>query len=244
MFHAGLTARDRLEEVLGTEALATLREVSLLARDLAPQLPPIKRGDEVVVLVHGFFASAGVFRPMRARLEQELGARVASFSHTPGARVDTIARNLQRLMDRIPTGARIHLVGHSLGGVVSRYYVQELGGHRRVAQTISLASPFGGAQVATALRFFMVGADLHRESSVLRRLRASSQSHDVPHTSIVAGDDRLISGLTRAVFPGHDAVILHGRGHNSLLYDEEVIRVVIDRIRQAQRHAPYGSVKQ
>ncbi len=231
MFHAGLTARDRLEEVLGTEALATLREVSLMPRDISPQLPSIKSGDDVVVLVHGFLASAGVFRPMRARLEQELGARVATFSHAPGARVVTIARNLQNLMDRIPTGARVHLVGHSLGGVVSRYYVQELGGHRRVEQTISLASPFGGAQVALALRF-LVGADLHRESTVLRRLRASSQTHNVPHVSIVAGDDRLISGLTRAVFPGHDAVILHGRGHNSLLYDEEVIRVVIDRIKR------------
>lgn len=233
MFHAALTARDRLEEVLGTEALATLREVSLMPRDIAPQLPSINQGDDVVVLVHGFLASAGVFRPMRARLEQELGARVATFSHAPGARVVTIAQNLRRLMDRIPTGAHVHLIGHSLGGVVSRYYVQELGGHRRVTQTISLASPFGGAQVALPLRFFTVGADLHRESKVLRCLRASSQSHDVPHTSIVAGEDRLVSGLTRAVFPGHDAVILHGRGHNSLLYDEEVIRVVIDRIRRS-----------
>jgi alpha-beta hydrolase superfamily lysophospholipase len=141
-------------------------------------------------------------------------------------------------MDRIPTGANVHLIGHSLGGVVSRYYVQELGGHRRVTQTISLSSPFGGAHVAKALRFFMVGADLHRESAVLKRLRASSQSHDVPHTSIVAGSDRLISGFTRAVFPGHEAVILHGRGHNSLLYDEEVIRVVVDRVKQSRRRAP------
>src|SRR5438445_1604345 len=129
---------------MGIEAMATLREVVLMRRDLLPVLPKAYAGDDVVVLVHGFMASAGVFRPMRARLEKEAGACVASFSHAPGWGVKRIAQQLANLVDRIPHGTRIHLVGHSLGGVVARWYVQEMGGHARVAQTISLATPFGG----------------------------------------------------------------------------------------------------
>src|SRR5512140_1353835 len=132
----------------GTEAMATLREVALMRRDLLPVLPKARAGDDVVVLVHGFLASAGVFRPMRARLEKEAGARVASFSHAPGLGVRRIARQLAELIDRIPQGTRIHLVGHSIGGLVARWYVQEMEGHTRVAQTISLATPFGGTRLA------------------------------------------------------------------------------------------------
>src|SRR4051794_23646486 len=153
--HPALQALNREVD----ETLSTLREVTLLRRDLRSVVPRALPGDDVVVLVHGFLASAGVFRPMRARLEREAGAHVATFSHAPGFGVRTIAKKLAELVERIPHGTRIHLVGHSLGGLVARWYVQELAGHERVVQTISLGAPFGGVPVAERLRVF-VGNDL------------------------------------------------------------------------------------
>ena len=70
--------------VVGNEAISTLRQVALFRADVLPIVPRALAGDDVVVLVHGFFATAGVFRPMRARIERETGALVASFSHAPG----------------------------------------------------------------------------------------------------------------------------------------------------------------
>lgn len=215
----------------GHEAVATLREVVLMARNLAPVVPKARPGDDVVVLVHGFMASAGVFRPLRAKLEREAKARVATFTHAPGAGVKRIARQLAGVVAKIPEGARVHVVGHSLGGIVARWFVQELGGHARVAQTISLASPFGGADFARKMPVF-VGADLHASSNVLARVRARAHAFPVRHTSIVAGDDRMVVGADNAVFPHGDVVVLPGRGHNSLLFDEEASRIVIDRIKQ------------
>ena len=156
-----------LEQLIGVERLALLREVALVPRDLADVVPRALPGEDVVVLVHGFFASAGVFRPLRARLEREAGARVATFTHAPGVGIRRIARRLARLVDKFPSGTRITVVGHSLGGIVARWYVQEMGGHERVARTVSLASPFGGIDVPPLL----VGADLHEQSELLRRLR-------------------------------------------------------------------------
>ena len=213
---------------VGSEALATLREVALIARDLSPVLPDALPGDDVVVLVHGFMASAGVFRPMRARLERDAHARVATFTHAPGAGVKRIARQLSDLVARIPQGTRIHIVGHSLGGVVARWFVQELRGHARVVQTISLASPFGGVEVVP----LFVGADLQPASKVLERVRERAHAFDVPHTSIIAGDDRTVLGRKSATFPHGDAIVLEGRGHNSLLFDDEVAHIVIERIRR------------
>ncbi|WP_394831911.1 hypothetical protein LVJ94_35885 [Pendulispora rubella] len=206
-----------------------------MPRDIAPILPETQAGDDVVVLVHGFFASAGVFRPMRKRIEAETGARVASFTHLPGVGVRRIALSLTKLVDRIPRGVRVHLVGHSLGGLVARWYVEELGGHMRVAQTISLASPFGGARAADLFPYF-VGADLQRESEVLAHMRTRTPA-DVPHTSIVGTADRIVHH-SAGVFAHGEHIVLPGRGHNTLLYDTEVMNLIVARIRRLQRSNP------
>lgn len=218
-----------------SETLATLREVALMPRDLSPVVPDaVTHADDVVVLVHGFFATAGVFGPMKERLVRDVGAKVASFTHAPGARIERIARSLAELVDRIPSHARVHLVGHSLGGLVARWYVQELGGHRRVAQTISLGSPFGGTERARRWRF-LVGADLHRASPLLGRLRQRAHEHEVAHTSIVAGGDSMVVPAESAIFPRGDVYVLGGLGHNSLLFDPESIDRVVERVRRVKR---------
>ncbi len=212
------------------EAFSTLREVALMPRDIATIIPAARdEVDDVVVLVHGFLASAGVFRPLKKRLEEDRATRVASFSHLPGSTVSSIAFSLGRLIAEIPRHVRVHVVGHSLGGVVARYYVQELGGHARVAQTISLAAPFRGSPLATRMPLF-VGRDLHPKSKVLAKLRARASEHAVPHVSIAGRDDRTVPHDS-ALFPYGESISLDGRGHNTLLFDEEVARIVTDRVR-------------
>jgi antitoxin (DNA-binding transcriptional repressor) of toxin-antitoxin stability system len=220
-----------LSHFIGAEGVATLREMVLAPRDLAAVVPEARPGDDVVVLVHGFCATAGVFRPLRARLERETGARTATFTHAPGVGIRRIARNLAALVDRIPRGARITIVGHSLGGVVARWYVQEMSGSSRVERTISLASPFGGVEVPQVL----VGADLHERSPLLRRIRERAPACAVPHTSMVAGEDRLVPGVKTACLGVGDVVVLEGRGHNTLLFDHEVAGHVIERVRASSR---------
>jgi pimeloyl-ACP methyl ester carboxylesterase len=202
-----------------------------MLRDFGAVVPAeVAPHTDVVVLVHGFFASAGVFRPMRDRLVHDTGARVASFTHAPGTGIERIARSLARLVDRIPRDCRVHLVGHSLGGLVARWYVQELGGHARVSQTISLGSPFGGTSRARPFPF-LVGAELCRTSPLLARLRSRAHEHEVPHMSLVAGADAIVPHAS-AVFPRGEVVVLAGRGHNSLLFDAASITQVIDRVRR------------
>lgn len=218
-----------------SETIATLREVVLMPRDLAPRVPTaLDADDDVVVLVHGFFASAGVFGPMSRRLTRESGAKVASFTHAPGMGIERIARRLGKLVDKIPRSCRVHLVGHSLGGLVARWYVQELGGHERVVQTISLGSPFGGTVRAHPFPI-LVGAQLHRSSPVLARLRERAHEHDVPHTSIVAGSDAMVVPRESAAFPRGDVHVLRGVGHNTLLFDADSVGHVVGAVKEAQR---------
>jgi pimeloyl-ACP methyl ester carboxylesterase len=220
-----------------TETISTLREVVLMPRDLGPVVPrELVHQDDVVVLVHGFFASAGVWRPMKASLTARTGAKVASFTHAPGVGIDRIARSLSKLVERVPAGCRVHLVGHSLGGLVARWYVQELGGHARVTQTISLGAPFGGTARAHPFPV-LVGRELGRSSPLLARLRARAHEHDVPHTSVVGEIDSVVVPAESAVFPRGDVVVLPHCGHNTLLFHADSIAHVTERVRVLQDNA-------
>lgn len=225
---SGLRATLRVQV---KETLSTLHEVALMPRDIIPVVPKeVAHEDDVVVLVHGIFASAGVWRPMKRTLVERTGAKVASFTHAPGVGIDRIARSLAKLVARIPSRCRIHLVGHSLGGLVARWYVQEHGGHERVTQTISLGSPFGGTARAHPFPF-LVGRELGRASPLLARLRARAHEHEVAHTSIVGHKDIIVVPVESAVFPRGEVVVLPQCGHNTLLFHADSIARVVDRVR-------------
>lgn len=194
------------------------------------------RGDrDVVMLVHGLFATAGVLRPLRREIEARTGAFTTSFTHPPGPGIASIAREIREAVRAISGDARIHLIGHSIGGIAVRFFVQELGGDARVVQTVSIGSPFGGTRPA---RLFPapVGRDIAPGSTLLARLaQGARQRLVVPHLSLSGLEDHVVP--SGAELAGGDSVRVTGCGHNSLLYHPQVVSEVVARIRQVQAAA-------
>lgn len=219
--------------VAGREAVAFARQAVLLRHDLEEIVPnDLRDGEHVVVLLHGLFASAGVLRPMRTYIERETGMRTASFSYMPGPGVKALAARLSLLIERLPPSSSIHLVGHSMGGLVARYYVQSMPTCRRILQTISLASPFRGTAQARWLPVGF-GRDVAPGSEVLRWLAETADDSLIPHTSFVAPLDTIVTPAESAVFWHGDAIEVAGLGHNSLLFDPEVHAHIASRITTA-----------
>ena len=218
----------RKVKTAGREILAYARQATLLHRDLGrPPLPAIEPGDDVVVGLHGLFASGGVMRPLRARLERH-GVATAAMSYLAGPGIATLAERLGEWLAALGP-ARIHLVGHSLGGIVARYYAVH-GGDERVVQTISLASPFAGVRVGGALRLGLsvpLARDLDDASALLRELRLA---RGAPHLSLIAKDDHMFSAPLSHALPGGDVVVVDDCGHNAMLFDERVAEHVTRRI--------------
>ena len=66
--------------------------------------------------------------------------------------LEKLAEQLKAFVDeRIEPEQRFDLVGYSMGGLVSRYYLQRLGGLRRVRRFITLAAPHNGSYMAYLL---------------------------------------------------------------------------------------------
>jgi pimeloyl-ACP methyl ester carboxylesterase len=225
--------------IAGREALAMARQAWLLRHDIdAPVTPAeVVAGDAVVVFLHGLFATAGVLRPLRAAVTRHRGVHAATLTYSTGPGVSEIAARLGEVVRAIPAGARIHLVGHSLGGIVARHFAQEAG-DARIAQTISMASPFAGIP-RVGLLGFDGARDLEPQSPLLRRLLLRASEVDIPHLSIIAGSDAMVRSPVTHALPAGEVAVMEGRGHNALLFDQEVARLVERRV--LALHRPPGS---
>ena len=192
--------------------------------------------EDVVVLVHGLMATGGAFDMLVRHLRNELGIDVHTFSYLPGASLDGIADRIHRGLDQHPDARRVHLVGHSLGGLACRWYVQERAHDERVVQTVSIASPFLGVDLADRFPDLLRGLILPVESQ-LARIVAEAPRHlaRVPHLSIVADRDQLVRPVARGILPGAPSFVLHDTGHNGALFHAKVLTTIV---REVARRIP------
>ncbi|MCC3770224.1 alpha/beta fold hydrolase, partial [Streptomyces sp. UNOC14_S4] len=115
--------------------------------------PTTAQGDPPpVLLLHGFIDNRSVFVLLRRSLRSHGWTQVECLNYSPLTRdalaaADLLARHVEEFCAR--TGrTRIDVVGHSLGGLIARYYVQRLGGDARVRTLVTLGTPHGGTRVA------------------------------------------------------------------------------------------------
>ncbi|MDP5181550.1 alpha/beta fold hydrolase [Blastococcus sp. BMG 814] len=105
-----------------------------------------------VLLVHGLVDNRSVFAVMRRSLRRRGFAAVCSWNYSPLlADVARGAADLGEHIERIceQTGHdRVHVVGHSLGGLIARYHVQRQGGDRRIDTLVTLGTPHRGSLLA------------------------------------------------------------------------------------------------
>lgn len=202
-----------------------LTQARYLSRDLRPAVR-LGKGPTIVFL-HGLYATAGVFRPMRDRLERRLDVSSYSLSYPPGPGILELSKRTRDLLGNISSTTRIHLVGHSLGGLVLRH-VARATRDPRIVQTISLAAPFLGSE-----RNWLVpgqaGRDLARDSRILRELSLATEADQgLPHLALVAEEDRMI---VPGAFPEYgDHGMIARTGHNGILFSAEAVRRVVERI--------------
>ena len=192
--------------------------------------------EDAIVLIHGLMATAGAFSPMVSKLHGELGVDVHTFTFAPGATLDSIAERIHGAIESLDDARRIHLVGHSLGGLAARWYVQEHRHDPRVKQTLSIASPFLGLDLADAFPDILRRMVMPMRSQ-LARLVANAPQHlaRVPHLSVLADRDQLIRPVTNAILPGAPSYMLHDTGHNGSLFHARLHDLVL---REVAKHIP------
>ena len=229
---------------LGREARAVLEQGRLIAAPLHRVLrrratdraatEPL-REPHAVLFVHGFMARGEVFGPMRAHVEQRLPVRTHHLSYGPLDAFESVAARVAPEIDRLTRehGAEhVSLVGHSLGGLVLRWYLQELGGSSHVRRLITLATPHAGTRAA---RFAPgpMGAALAPGGSIVKRLAETRhRASHVKHVAVVAAADRMVTPpSSAAAIDDAEVCWIDGLGHNEALFDRRVFDQVVRALR-------------
>ncbi|WP_156935101.1 esterase/lipase family protein [Pseudonocardia spinosispora] len=127
-------------------------------------LSPVERGlvmsdmtaaGTPVLLVHGMLDNRSVFSSYRRQLRQRgFGAldavNYSAFTNDIRAAAHDLRSHINRLRTR--TGAeRIHVIGHSVGGLIARYHVQRLRGDHAVHTLVTIGTPHAGSAAAHLL---------------------------------------------------------------------------------------------
>ena len=183
-----------------------------------------------VVLVHGLIDNHSVFAVMRHSLRRRGFTSVCSWNYSPlltdvARGAAALGEHLQRVCEQ--TGhERVHVVGHSLGGLLARYHVQRQGGDRHVESLVTLGTPHQGSVLAHLLPTPLV-RQLRPGSPVLRELTEPAPGIRTPVTAIYSDLDQVVlpTSAGRCDHPDLQArnVLVRGVGHMSLPFHRAVL---------------------
>lgn len=86
---------------------------------------------------------------------------------------ELLAEDVDATIEGLGRG-KVNLVGYSLGGLIARIYLQELGGHRHLGRAVFVGAPQDGVYTAYPACFTKAGRQVIRGSGFMRDLNSAS----------------------------------------------------------------------
>ena len=215
-------------------------------------LPPVQRGLLVsdveaagtpILLVHGIVSNRSIFTLLRRGLTRRGFSNVFAMNYTTLATdVRTAAALLSAEVERIvdETGfERIHIIGHSLGGLIGRYYVTRLGGDARVHTLVTLGTPHEGTYAAYAVPTRLM-QQMRPGSGLVRELARPVRGCRTRFIAYWSDSDIAVLPQSSAAVRHRDLrarnVRLHGAGHLTLPMMSEVVHGISNALAHLDEH--------
>jgi pimeloyl-ACP methyl ester carboxylesterase len=205
-------------------------------------LDPIKRGLIIgdvenagtpIILIHGVVDNRSIFARIKRGLRRRGFGRIITLNYSPLTDdVRVVAGRLEALVEAvcIETGyERVHVIGHSMGGLVARYFVQRMGGDSRVHTLVTLGTPHQGTAPAKFVPH-PVARQMRPGSDIMIELAAPSPGCRTRFVAIWSDLDQMIIPKSNARIEHTDLnarnVFVPSVGHNSLPVDGRVVHEI------------------
>lgn len=198
-----------------------------LTPDLPPEtatLPTEGRSRPPVLLLHGFVDNRSVFVLLRRSLARHGWRHLESLNFSPlTSDIRLAAEELSEHIEEVcaRTGHReVDIVGHSLGGLIARYYVQRLGGDVRVRTLVTMGTPHAGTAAIPLASAHPVVRQMRPGSDLIEELREPAPGCRTRFVSFWSDLDQVMSPVEAARVEHPDLVAQNvgvtGIGHLAL----------------------------
>ena len=202
-----------------------------------------------ILLVHGIIDNHAIFTVMERALRRRGFQTLSAYDY--GLLTRDIPRAAVRLGDAIEklcvaTGyERIQVIGHSLGGLIARYYVQRLAGDRHVHTLVTLGTPHQGTQLAWAAPLLPLVRQLTPNSSVIQQLAEPAPGCRTRFVAFYSDIDHLIvpSRNARLDHPDLDVrnIAVRGVGHLSMVNNGRIAFTIAGALRQLDHDGAFST---
>ena len=207
-------------------------DMSLVQRSL--YVSDVEAAGTPIVLVHGIADNRSIFTLLRRALRRRGFRHVHAFGYGVFASdVRVVAEQLGAYVEEVcaEQGAeQVHLIGHSLGGIVARYYTQRLGGDVRVHTLVTIGTPHGGTLPARLVPHPLLRS-LRPGSEVIAELAMPAPGCRTRMLSFWSDRDPIVLPRSSGRLEHPDLnvrnVLVRGVGHSSLLVDGRVVYEVV-----------------
>jgi len=188
-------------------------------------------GQRPILLVHGYMHNRTAWLVFGPWLRLTGRTQLYTINLRPtGADLMEFARQVDQTAERIcqETGSEtIDYIGHSMGGVIGRLYVQHFGGSRRVAHLVTLGSPHHGT-LSAALGPHANALQMATTSAISAEAATLPEAfNSIAVTSIYSTHDNVVVPAENAALPepAENARVDHV-GHAALLWSPQVWRLL------------------
>jgi pimeloyl-ACP methyl ester carboxylesterase len=226
------SARRLLRALLSEIAEFTLSIVAMSssapAQDRAPR--PAGRAARPVLLLHGILCNSRVWHTLRARL------MAAGFGPVEALDLEPLLADIEVLVGRaaLPllalqrrcNGERVMIIAHSMGGLIARALLRELG-PSVIRRIVTIGSPHHGTALVRGLPWPNT-RQMCPASAWLHALNAAQEGRfAVPVTSIYTAEDNMVVPVESARLQGAESIELHGIGHLGMLRSRRALDSLI-----------------
>jgi len=194
----------------------------------------LKSKKPVIILVHGYLHNQTAWYWFKRQLEKADIGPVYTVNLTPFyAPIEQLATcieaKIRSLQDSIATENLI-LIGHSMGGLVSSYYAENVTPHK-IGLVITLASPLQGTLLAN-LGFGKCVKQMQLNAPFTKNLLKKIVNSTIPYLHIASKLDNIIVPWENAMPPlaHHNTYVVDDLGHLSFLISPKIIQIVLQHL--------------
>lgn len=208
-----------------------VNEVFLVLDDLLPDkrvngIDEVVK-DRVVVYIHGVSPTFSGKRKVIANHQRVRDFQLLCFDYNPRNHVEQICDQLERFLKQ-HGDRQYYLFGHSLGGIVIRYFVEFMDGHNIIVRAALVATPHNGTYAAY-FRFTKQSALQVVPGSELINKLNSRFNLPVPYLNVWAvGDQCIVPNESGVIYaPNVYNLCVKDRMHYGVLADPRVYRKIM-----------------